>query len=137
MPHDYPPKLVIHIRSQVKTRQSQSYKLNKNVARNSNFEILQETLHGTHHLKLLNKMYKYEMGPTRTVGATEQTQDAGQRNGQTNIWTDRVKPIYPPTTLLCGGIINNLLPVLIYQGLNKMTDISQIIIQNWSLNETG
>ena len=37
-------------------------------------------------------MYKYEMDPTRTVGATEQTRDAGR--------TDGVKPIYPTITLL-------------------------------------
>ena len=75
--------------SQVKTRQSQSYKLKK-IAKTSNFKILQETLHATHLLKLLGKMCKYEMDPTRTVGATEQTRDAG--------WTDRstdgVKPTY-------------------------------------------
>ena len=41
-------------------------------------EILQETLHATHLLKLLGKMYKNEMDPTRTVGATEQTCDAGR-----------------------------------------------------------
>ena len=35
------------------------------------FKILLETLHATHLLKLLDKMYKYEMDPTRTVGATE------------------------------------------------------------------
>ena len=46
-------------------------------------------------MKLLDKMYKYEMNPTKTLGATRQTQDAGQ--------TDRLKPIYPPTTSLCGG----------------------------------
>ena len=34
------PILVIHIRSQVKTRQSQSYKFNK-TAKNAKFEILQ------------------------------------------------------------------------------------------------
>ena len=61
-----------HIRSQVKTRQSQSYKFKKN-AKNLNFDILQETLHATHLLKLLDKMYKYEMDPTRTVGVTERT----------------------------------------------------------------
>ena len=71
---------VIHIRSQVKTRQSQSYKFSKN-AKNSNFEILQQTLQVTHILKLLDKMYKYEMDPTRTVGATEQTRDAGCPDG--------------------------------------------------------
>ena len=41
------PILVIHIRSQVKTWQSQSYNFKKN-AKNSNFKILQETLHATH-----------------------------------------------------------------------------------------
>ena len=34
--------------------------------------------HATHLLKLLDKMYKYEMDPTRTVGATERTRDVGQ-----------------------------------------------------------
>ena len=42
-------------------------------------QILQETLHATHLLKLLDKMYKCEMDPTRTVGATERTRDVGQR----------------------------------------------------------
>ena len=53
----------------------------------SNFEILQETLHVTHPLKLLDKMYKYEMDPTRTVGTTERIRDAGRTDGQseTNI----------------------------------------------------
>ena len=40
-------------------------------------EILQESLHTAHLLKLLNKMYKYKMDPTRTVGATERTRDVG------------------------------------------------------------
>ena len=60
-------QIVIHIRSQVKRRQSQSYKFKKN-ATNSNFEILQETLYATHLLKLLEKMCKYEMDPTRDTG---------------------------------------------------------------------
>ena len=54
---------------------------------------MRETLHATHLLKLLGKMYKYEMDPTRTVGTTKRTCDPGR--------TDRVKPIYPPTTSLC------------------------------------
>ena len=37
--------------------------------------MLQETLHAIHLLKLLDKMYEYEMDPTRTVGAAEQTRD--------------------------------------------------------------
>ena len=81
---------------QVKTRQSQSYKIWK-IAISSNFEILQETLHATHLLKLLDKRYKYKMDPIRTVGATEWTRNAGQMDGK----TDGVKPIYPPTTSLC------------------------------------
>ena len=64
-------------------------------------QILQEALQATHLLKLLDKMYKYEMDPTITVGATERTWDAEQMNGRTDI----VKPIYPPTTSLCGGLI--------------------------------
>ena len=88
--------------SDVKTRQSQSYKF-KNIGKNSNFEILKETLHATHLLKMLDKMYKYEMDPTKTVGVTERTRDAGRTDGRTDGWTDGVKPIYPPTTLLCWG----------------------------------
>ena len=93
---------MIHIRSQVKTTQSQSYKFKK-IAKTSNVEILQETLHATHLLKLLDKMYKYEMDPTRTVEATERTRDPGRtRDGQTE-WNQYT----PPTTSLCGGIIRS------------------------------
>ena len=45
---------------------------------------MQEILHMTHLLKLLDKMYKYEMDPTRTVDATERTWDAGRTDGQTD-----------------------------------------------------
>ena len=68
-----------------------------------NFEIFQKALHATHLLKLPDKMYKYEMDPTRTVHATEGTRDAGRTDGRTN-W---VKPIYPPTTSLCGVYKNS------------------------------
>ena len=101
------PILVIHIRSHVKTRQSQSYKFLKN-AKNSNFEILQETLYVTHPLKVLDKMYKYEMDPTRTVGTTERTQDAGQTEGPTDGQTDgqTERNQYTPQQLRCvKGII--------------------------------
>ena len=54
------------------------------IAKNLNFAILQYTLHATHLLKLLEKMYKYEMDPTRTVGVTERTWDAGRTDGQTD-----------------------------------------------------
>ena len=46
----------------------------------------------THLLMLLDKMYEYEMGPNRTLGATEQTRDAGRMDGRmdgrTDGWTD-------------------------------------------------
>ena len=60
---------------------------------------MQETSHTTHLLKLFDKMYKYEINPTRTEGATERTWDAGRMDGR----TDGVKPIYPPTTLYNKG----------------------------------
>ena len=48
-------------------------------------------------------MYKYEMDPTRTVGSTERTQDAGRTDGRTN----GVKPIHPQQLRCAGGIINS------------------------------
>ena len=104
------PILVIHIRPQVKTRQSQSYKFKKN-AKNSNFEILQEPLHATHLLKLFDKMYKYEMDPTRTIGATERTRDTwrtqdgcgtdGRTDEQTDGWSETN---IPPNNFLVRGV---------------------------------
>ena len=92
---------MIHIRSHVKIRQSQSYKFLK-ITKNSNFDILQKSLQATHLLHVLDKMYKYVIGLKRTVGATEQTRDAG--------WTDRVKPIYPqPPRCVRGMITENYL----------------------------
>ena len=77
----------------------------KKIAKTSNFNILQENLHATHFLKLFDKMYKYEMDPTRTVEATERTRDAGQmRDGRTDRWTDGVKPIYPPNNFVVRGV---------------------------------
>ena len=73
---------MIRIRSQVKTRQSYKF---KKIAKNSNFKILQETLQATPLLKLLNKMYEYEIDPTRTVGATERTRDAGRKDGRMDV----------------------------------------------------
>ena len=105
------PILVIHIRSQVKRRQSQSYKLKK-IAKNSNVEILQEIIHVTH---LLDKMYNSEMDPSRTVGATERTRDAGG--------TDGVKPIYPPTTLL-------------WRGYNECLSFKQVAV-TWLIKDRG
>ena len=48
-------------------------------------QILQENLYVTHPLQLLDKMYKYEMDPTRTVGHTERTLDVGRMDGRTDV----------------------------------------------------
>ena len=70
-----------HIGSQVKRRQSQSYKFKK-FAKIQNFWILKWTLHATHLLKLLDKMCKYEMDPMSVVEDTERTRFCPQTDGQ-------------------------------------------------------
>ena len=102
-PHDYPYKWFT---SDPKSKQDKVKATNlKKNAKNSNFEILQETLHATHFLKLFDKMYKYEMDPTRTVGTTERTRNAGwTRDGRTDGRTDGVKPIYPPNYFVVQGV---------------------------------
>ena len=70
-------------------------------------EILQWTLHITHFLKLLAKMHKYEMDPTRTVGAREQTRDAWWMNRQTDRQTDRradSETNIPPNNFVVWGV---------------------------------
>ena len=94
------PLLLSHIGSQVKRRQSQSYKF-KEFAKISNFWILKLTLHATHLLKLLDKMYKYEMDLTSIVEDTERTPFCPQTDRQ----TDKVKPVYLPFNFdEAGGI---------------------------------
>ena len=65
-------------------------------------QILLETLHATHLLKLLSKMYKYEMDTTRTVGTTERTCDAGRTDGwsETNIPPNNFVLVKGPPGLL-------------------------------------
>ena len=71
------------------------------IGKNFNFVIWQETIHTTHLLKFLDKMYQYEMDPTRTVGTTEWTQDGGRTDGQTGRQMDGgSKANIPPTTSL-------------------------------------
>ena len=85
-----------HIGSQVKRRQSQSYKFKK-LAKISNFFILKRALHATYLLKLLDKMCKYEMDPMSIVENTERTRFCPQ--------TDKVIPVYPPFNFVeAGGI---------------------------------
>ena len=68
------------------------------IAKNSNFEILQVTLYATHLLKLLHKIYKYEMDPTRTVGAIEQMD--GQTDGRMD---GRSENNIPPNNFVVQG----------------------------------
>ena len=51
-------------------------------------------------------MYEYEMDPTRTVGATEQTRDAGQTDGRTDGRKDRQTEWnqYTPNNFIVQGI---------------------------------
>ena len=98
--------LVIHIRSQVKTRQSQSCKFLK-FGENSNFEILQETLHAVYLLKLLDKDIWIWHGSNKNCRCYRAGTGCGM-DGRTDGQTDRVKPIYPPTTSLCRGYNNKV-----------------------------
>ena len=88
--HMITPILVIHIRFQVKTRQSQSYTFKKIAKKKNSILKFCKTLHTTHLLKLLDKMYKNEMNLTsRTIGARERTRDAGRTDGRTGGRTDK------------------------------------------------
>ena len=62
------------------TRQSQSYNF-KEIAQNSNFGIKKKNQRRTHHLRLVDKMCKYEMEPGSIVEDTEQTRFCPQMDG--------------------------------------------------------
>ena len=61
-------------------------------------------LHTTHLLKLLDKMCKYEMDPMSIVEDTERTRFCPQRDRRMDGQTDKVKPVYPLSTLLKQGV---------------------------------
>ena len=102
---DTPTRLMITYTSDSHQIPSQNKTTSKlrilKIAKNSNFEILHETLHATHLLQLLDKMYKYEMDPIRTVGATERTRNAGRTDGRTD--GNQYTPL-PPQQLRCAGV---------------------------------
>ena len=94
----------------------------------TNLQILLKDLHATHLLKLLDKMYKYQMDPTRTVGATERTRDAGWMDRRTDAHTDGVQPISPPRC--ARGITKtyyNKLTTLIYFPLSDIQPIRSLL----------
>ena len=62
---------------------------------------MQATLHVTRLQKLLDKMCKYEIDPTKIVGATERTRDAGRTDGRTYGRTEWNQYTPSSTTLLC------------------------------------
>ena len=99
--------LVIHIRSQVKTRQSQSC---QKIAKNWNLEILQETLYATHLLAFLDKIINMIwIQPEQT------------RDGRTDRRTDGVKP------MLCDPKI-----IAIYMKLNENIAFVSVGIRYWA-----
>ena len=57
-------------------------------------------------------MYEYEMDPTRTEGATEQTSDVRRTDRQMDGRTDWMKPMYPQQPHCEGGI--NMINLCIY-----------------------
>ena len=67
---------------------------------------MEQTLHTTHLLKLLDKLCKYEMDPTSIVEDTERPRLCPQMDrgtdGGTDRWTYKVKPVY---FVEAGGII--------------------------------
>ena len=77
------PIQLSHVGSQVRRRQSQSYKF-KEFAKMSIFQILKQTLHTTHLLKLLDKMFKYEMDPMSIFEDTERTRFCPHTDRQTD-----------------------------------------------------
>ena len=96
------PILVIHIRSQVKTRQSQSYKFKKL----PKIKILQfcKNLYTRHTFWgcLIRCMNMKGIQPEPWALQSWHGMQDGMRDGR----TDGVKPIYPPTTSLCRGYNN-------------------------------
>ena len=71
-------------------RQSWTYKF-KEFAKITHFWILKQTLHATHLLKLLDKMCKYEMGPTGIDEDTKRTRLCPQTDRQTR-WNQYTPP---------------------------------------------
>ena len=61
------------------------------------------------------------MDPTRTVGATERTRDAGRTDGRTNRQTDW-NQYTPPQQLCCVGGIKMVQQFRIYMNSTKLDD---------------
>ena len=106
-PHDYPYYLPFHIGSQVKTRRSQNCKFKKIAKTSLIFFNFDKNFTPTHLLKLLDNMCKYEMDLVSIVENTELTRFCPKADSWPAGWmdsrTDKVKPVYPPSTSLSRG----------------------------------
>ena len=107
------PILLIHVGSQIKTRQSQINKI-KELVETKNFLILRnKIIHVTYLLKLLDKMGKYEMDLARIVEDTKQTwfclqtdrRMDGQTDGGTDGQTVETSILLSTALKLGGGVI--------------------------------
>ena len=99
-PHDYPHHWVI---LDPKSKEDKVKVTNlKNSPKFQISKILKQALHGTHLLKLLHKMCKYEMDPMSILEDTERTRFCPQTDRRTR-WYQ-----YTPTFIFveAGGIIN-------------------------------
>ena len=113
-----------HIGSQVKRRQSQSYKF-KEFAKISNFWILKQTLQTKRLLKLLDKMCKYEMDPMSIVEDTERAQFCPQMDRRTD---GQGETSIPPFQLRWSGG---------YQKSNSFKCVREYWTQLATLSSTG
>ena len=87
--------------------------------------------HTSDSQKLLDKMYKYKMDPTKTIDATKRTRDAGWTDGLTDGRMDRPREWYTPTTSSCVGYNNGLVywhihALLCLKGLSLQVTIFKI-----------
>ena len=104
LPHVWYPQCpmitpTIHTGSQVKTRQSQSYKCQE-FAKTKNFLMLLISVHAKHLLKLVDNRYKYEMQLVSIVEDILRTLFCPQTDRCADGWTDRQGEIGIPSPLL-------------------------------------
>ena len=129
-PHDYSFYLVI---LDPKSKEDKVKVTNlKNLPK---FQILTQTLHVTHLMKLLDKICKYEMDPTSIVEDTEWTRFCPQTDWQMGGRTDgrtRWNQYTPFQLRRSGGIISTVKSININAEVHPMS-INQSIC-TWSLN---
>ena len=97
-PHDYPYYWLI-----LDPKSKEDKVKVKNLKNLPKFQILKQTLHMAHLLQLLDKMCKYQMGPTNIVEDTEQTRFCPQMDRRTDRQGETSKP---PLQLCWNGGYN-------------------------------